>query len=122
MNQTLDQLSNAELIALLGVREKELESKDERIGKLEGLLARFQKMLFGQKRERFESADQLSLPFETTTEDQQTAQQELTEKVAYIRRKSASAHPGQSQTARTSSRRADRTVSGRRPERNDLHR
>ena len=101
-------MSKAELIDLLGVREKELESntkvieakdqtiesRERRIEKLEGLLAKFQKMLFGQKRERFESADQLRLPFETTTEEQQIAQQELTEKVAYLRRKSAAAHPG----------------------------
>lgn len=94
MNNPLDQLSNAELIALLGEREKELESKDQRIEKLEGILAKFQKMLFGQKRERFESPDQLSLPFEIPTQVQQTMQEELTQKVEYVRRKSASSHPG----------------------------
>ena len=52
MNKPLDQLSKAELIALLGER-------DQRIEKLEGILAKFQKMLFGQKRERFESPDQI---------------------------------------------------------------
>lgn len=70
MNKPLNQLTQAELIALLGVREKELESqsrviesKDQRIEKLEGLLAKFQRQLYSQKRERFESPDQLSLPF-----------------------------------------------------------
>lgn len=87
MNKPLNQLTNAELIALLGER-------DQRIEKLEGLVAKFQKMLFGQKRERFESPDQLSLPFETTAEVQQTMQQELTEKVEYVRRKANSTHPG----------------------------
>lgn len=94
MNKPLDQLSNPELIALLGEWEKELESKDQRIEKLEGLVAKFQKMLFGQKRERFESPDQLSLPFETTAEVQQAMQEELTQKVEYVRRKSGSPHPG----------------------------
>ena len=101
MNKPLDQLSKAELIALLGEREKELESrdtsiesKDRRIEKLEGLVAKFQKMLFGQKRERFESPDQLSLPFEIPTEVQQSMQEELTQKVEYVRRKSRAAHPG----------------------------
>jgi transposase len=94
MNNPLDQLSNAELIALLGEREKELESKDQRIEKLEGILAKFQRMLFGQKRERFESPDQLSLPFELPTEVQQSLQEELTQKVEYVRRKSGAAHPG----------------------------
>ncbi len=71
-----------------------IESKDKRIEKLEGLLARFQRQLYSQKRERFESPDQLSLPFEPTADQQQTAQQELTEKVEYVRRKSRAAHPG----------------------------
>ncbi|WP_268037074.1 transposase, partial [Algoriphagus sp. PAP.12] len=65
MNKPLDQLTKAELIALLGEQSQQLESKDRRIEDLEGILAKFQKMLFGQKRERFESSDQLSLPFET---------------------------------------------------------
>lgn len=87
MDKPLDQLSKAELIALLGERE-------QRIEKLEGILARFQRMLFGQKRERFESTGQLGLPFETTAEQQQAIQEELTEKVEYVRRKSGSSHPG----------------------------
>lgn len=101
MNNPLDKLSKAELIALLGVREsqlasrdKSIESKDERIEKLEGILAKFQKMLFGQKRERFESPDQLSLPFETTAAQQQEAQQELDEKVTCVRKKPPAPHPG----------------------------
>src|SRR5690606_22179197 len=94
MNKPLDQLSTAELIALLGEREKELMSKDQRIEKLEGILAKFQKMLFGQKRERFESPGQLSLPFEIPAEVQQSLQEELTQKVEYVRRKSGAAHPG----------------------------
>lgn len=101
MESTLNQLSKAELITLLGVRESELafrdksiESKDQRIERLEGILAKFQKMLFGQKRERFESPDQLSLPFEPGAEQQQEARQELTEKVEYVRTKSRVPHPG----------------------------
>lgn len=101
MNKPLDQLTKAELIALLGMKQQELESKDKtieskdrRIEDLEGILAKFQKMLFGQKRERFESSDQLSLPFEIPAEQQQTMQEELTEKVEYIRKKSGSSHPG----------------------------
>jgi transposase len=108
MESPLNQLNKAELIALLGVRESELasrdksiesknqaiESRDQRIEKLEGILAKFQKMLFGQKRERFESPDQLSLPFELSTEQQQEAQQELTEKVEYVRKKTRTPHPG----------------------------
>ncbi|WP_297338586.1 transposase, partial [Algoriphagus sp.] len=101
MNQPLDQLTKTELIALLGEREKELESrdksiesKDRRIEKLEGIIAKFQRTLFGQKRERFESSDQLSLPFEATAEQQKQQEEQLTEKVEYVRRKSGSSHPG----------------------------
>lgn len=108
MNKPLDQLTKAELIALLGMKDRELESKDktieskdktieskdQHIEKLEGIIAKFQRVLFGQKRERFESTDQLSLPFDPTTEQQQAIEQELTEKVEYIRKKSGSSHPG----------------------------
>ncbi|SFH16298.1 zinc-finger binding domain of transposase IS66 [Algoriphagus hitonicola] len=108
MNQPLDQLTKTELIALLGMKQRELESKekaiqskdqaieskDRRIEDLEGIIAKFQRTLFGQKRERFESSDQLSLPFEATAEQQQAMELELTEKVEYVRRKSGSSHPG----------------------------
>ena len=87
MNKPLDQLNKAELIALLGER-------DQRIEKLEGIIAKFQRTLFGQKRERFESPDQLSLPFEATAEQQKQQEEQLTEKVEYVRRKSGSSHPG----------------------------
>jgi len=101
MNAPLDQLTKVELISLLMEREQklvrqqeELKSKDQRIDYLEQLLSRFNKQVYGQKRERFESKDQLMLPFEKSPEQQQALEEELTQKVEYIRRKSSASHPG----------------------------
>ena len=101
MNAPLDQLTKVELISLLMEREQklvrqqeELKSKDQRIDYLQQLLSRFNKQVYGQKRERFESKDQLMLPFEKSPEQQQALEEELTQKVEYIRRKSSASHPG----------------------------
>ena len=78
MNAPLDQQTKAELISLLMEREQklvhqqeELKSKDQRIDYLQQLLSRFNKQVYGQKRERFESKDQFMLPFEKSPELQQ---------------------------------------------------
>jgi transposase len=52
------------------------------------LVAKLQRMLFGQKRERFESeSKQLSLPFEPEQEVLEEQQKQLTEKITYVRQK-----------------------------------
>lgn len=101
MNNLLEHLSKTELITLLGDRDRDLVSKDlvivskdQKIEKLEGLLAKFQRMLFGQKRERFESPGQLSLPFEPMAEQEAQQSEALVEKVEYIRQKASKPHPG----------------------------
>jgi hypothetical protein len=99
MNNLLEHLSKTELITLLGDRDRDLVSKDlvivskdQKIEKLEGLLAKFQRMLFGQKRERFESPGQLSLPFEPIAEQEAQQSEALVEKVEYIRQKASKPH------------------------------
>ena len=106
MNSALEQLSKQELIALLREREsvqeqlqnkeKIIAQKQEKIDHLQLQVAQLQRMLFGQKRERFQAdSSQLPLPFETTQQQLNQQQEELVEKIEYVRKKqSASAHKG----------------------------
>lgn len=80
-------------------RSKELEQKDkeldkadkhlrhylsksgvleEKVAYLESQLAMFRRMQFGQKRERFEDANQLTLPFEANPEELQKREEDFT--------------------------------------------
>lgn len=123
MQKALEELSKQQLVALVerqqkaireqhqSIREKEksILEKEQSICKYEGTISQqqdqvaylklqveqYRRMLFGQKRERFEAgAGQLALPFEASPE--QEAQQEgvLTEKIEYVRKKQSSAHKG----------------------------
>ena len=60
---------------------------EEKVAYLESQLAMFRRMQFGQKRERFEDANQLTLPFETTTEELLKRAEDFTEKITYQRKK-----------------------------------
>jgi transposase len=115
MKTALENLSKLELITLIMSKEQAMESqgqvlksKEENIQKQEQVIeqkqadiayykaqiAQLQRMLFGQKRERFESeSKQIPLPFEL--EEQQLKQQEeqLSENISYVRKKQ-SAHKG----------------------------
>jgi transposase len=73
-----------------------IEQKQADIDWYKGQIAKFQRMLFGQKRERFESnSNQLCLPFEVEVEEQVLEEQEkeFTQKITYVRTK-RSAHKG----------------------------
>lgn len=72
----------------------ELKEKDEKIAQQALLIAQYQRMLFGQKRERFENPDQLVLPFELTDPEKQQIEEILTEKIEYTRQKAKKSHPG----------------------------
>lgn len=88
MSKPLDQLSKAELIALL-------ETKDHEIERLRGIVDRFARLAFAQKRERFEAnKDQLPLPFDVDPAAEQKQQEELGKKIEYIRKKNRENHPG----------------------------
>ncbi len=106
MNTTLEQLSKLELIALLQEREsvheqlqnkeKIIAQKQEKIDHLQLQVAQLQRMLFGQKRERFQTdSSQLPLPFDTPEIKEEKQQEELLEKIEYVRKKqNTSAHKG----------------------------
>lgn len=62
---------------------------------LKAQIEQYKRMLFGQKRERFEAdASQLALPFEASDEQREQQKEALTERIEYVRKKQSSAHKG----------------------------
>lgn len=76
--------------------EKTVTEKQDQVDYLKAQVEQYKRMLFGQKRERFEAeANQLSLPFEATQEQVLVQEEQLLEKVEYVRKKQkTSAHKG----------------------------
>ena len=117
MNPALEQLSKEELIALLQEKDCTIEKQDaalaqkqkkvdhlqrqeevlqDKVELLQWQVEQLRRMAYGQKRERFEAdANQLPLPFEATPEKEQQQEEELVEKIEYVRKKqSSSSHKG----------------------------
>jgi transposase len=103
MEQALEQLSKQELIDLLKKEKLTVESKEKVIAEKQGQVdylkaqvEQYKRMVFGQKRERFEADNnQLPLPFEPTPEQEQQQEEQLVEKISYERKKQTkSAHKG----------------------------
>lgn len=101
MNSALEQLSKEELLVLLQEKdhtihkqETTIAQKQEKVDYLQAQVAQLQRMLFGQKRERFQAdSSQLPLPFETPQEKEEKQQEEVVEKIEYVRKKQK-AHKG----------------------------
>lgn len=105
MDAALEKLSKHELILLLNAERKaaeekvklqaSIQAKQEEVDYLKAKVAQLQRMLFGQKRERFENPDQLLLPFSPAEEQTQQQEEALTEKIEYVRKKQQkTAHKG----------------------------
>lgn len=91
----LEKLSKQELILLLSKEKKAVQQKEEQVTYLKAQVAQLQRMLFGQKRERFEPPNQLLLPFEPSQQQVEQQAEQLTEQIAYVRKKQQlSAHKG----------------------------
>lgn len=94
MPPDLHTLSKSELIALLQTEQKTVQNYEKRLAQKEQTerwlneqIAQLKRMIYGQKRERFEAdASQTSLPFEADPQQIQVQQQELTEKITYVRK------------------------------------
>lgn len=87
MDTALAGLSKQQLINLVEQQQKEQLY-------LKAQIEQYKRMLFGQKRERFEAdTNQLALPFETTHEQAEQQAEQLTEKIEYVRKKQPS-HKG----------------------------
>lgn len=105
MDLTLEKLSKQELIALIK-RDQETVFETQRLQQetqqlqykvvcLEAQVEQYKRMLFGQKRERFEAdSNQLPLPFAPSEEQVKKQEDELVEKIEYVRKKRPSAHKG----------------------------
>jgi len=106
MQSALKNLSKNQLIDLIAAEQKAarnieqtlqktISSYEQRLAQKEHTerwlneqIAQLKRMIYGQKRERFEGdASQASLPFEPDPEQTQAQQQELTEKITYVRKK-----------------------------------
>ncbi|GLU57380.1 hypothetical protein Dfri01_68410 [Dyadobacter frigoris] len=110
MQNALESLSKAELIALIGqkdmlIQQKNatIQQKDASIQEKETLIAKLQRMLFGQKRERFtQSPIQLPLDFgeHLSEQDIQQLQELITKKTEAHKeaqtKESRVLHPGRS--------------------------
>jgi len=95
MQPALKNLSKNQLIVLLQAEQKTVQNYENRLAQkeqterwLKEQIAQLKRMIYGQKRERFEAdANQVSLPFEAAPEQIQAQQQDLTEKITYVRNK-----------------------------------
>ncbi|WP_040401520.1 IS66 family transposase, partial [Cecembia lonarensis] len=102
MDSGMEHLSKQQLIALIMERENAIEERDRVIREKEvyesqllSLIEKLKRIAFEQKRERFEgNKDQLSLPFETTSGQQEQQQEAFGQKIEYTRKKQSSSHPG----------------------------
>ena len=102
MDNALEHLSKAELIALIGKEKKAVLREQEAVRKeqeavrreqfqvmhLKARIEQLQRLVYGQKRERFEGkSNQVPLPFEVLAEQEQKHQAEHQQKITYTRKK-----------------------------------
>ncbi|WP_293885121.1 IS66 family transposase [Sphingobacterium sp. UBA1498] len=88
MKKALENLSKEDLLKVISSREQALVERDEKIDYLESQLAMYKRMQFGQKRERFEGDPaQTMLPFEAEPAEVGQQQEEIKEKIEYIRKR-----------------------------------
>lgn len=108
MQETLSNLSQSELLSLavegLEAQERErkevekLQRKNEQLElenlRLQTKLQQLTRILYGQKRERFENPNQPKLPFTEEPEKVEARQEETVQKITYERKKPSKQHPG----------------------------
>ncbi|WP_367211263.1 IS66 family transposase [Sphingobacterium sp. R2] len=88
METALENLSKEDLLKVISSRDHALSERDEKIDYLEAQLAVYKRMQFGQKRERFESdPNQTMLPFEAPCAEVEQQEQEIKEKIEYLRKR-----------------------------------
>ncbi|MGJ1229127.1 IS66 family transposase [Sphingobacterium siyangense] len=88
METALENLSKEDLLKVISSRDQALSERDEKIDYLEAQLAMYKRMQFGQKRERFETdPNQTMLPFEAPCAEVEQQEQEIKEKIEYVRKR-----------------------------------
>ena len=96
MSTNLYILTKSELIERLSTEQLQVAELQHRLSKKDQIIAQLQRMLFGQKRERFEGdPDQGRLPFEASAEQHHHQETRHEEEITYVRNKpSKSNHNG----------------------------
>src|SRR5690606_10120577 len=88
MQTALENLSKEDLLAMVSDRDRALAERDEKIDYLESQLAMYRRMQFGQSRERLEGdPNQTSLPFDAEPAAAEQQQEEILEKIEYVRKR-----------------------------------
>ena len=95
MQTGLENFSKEDLLKVIASRDEKIAAlssdstkKDEKIDYLQSQLAMYKRMQFGQKRERFEGdPSQAVLPFEAEAAQVEEQQEEIKEKIEYVRKR-----------------------------------
>ncbi len=95
METALENLSKEDLLKVISNRDRALQQRDEKIESLsqerdylKSQVEMLKRMQFGQKRERFEGdPNQTALPFEARPEELEQQQEEIREKIEYVRKR-----------------------------------
>src|SRR5690606_30909017 len=88
MQMALEQLSKEDLLEVVSNISKENELLLRERDYLKEQLAMYKRMQFGQKRERFEGDPaQMSLPFDTAPVQVEQQQEEVKQKIEYVRKR-----------------------------------
>ena len=90
MSTDLQNLPNSELIARLTAKELQVEKLQQSLANKDRLIAQFQRMIFGQKRERFDrDPDQGRLPFEADPIVEKAREEEHEQATKVVRKKAS---------------------------------
>src|SRR5690625_1742219 len=88
MNRALEELSKSDIISLLKEKEKSVSNLQHRLLQQDQIIAQFQRMLVGQKRERFEGDPaEARLPSEATGQQKHEHESLYEEAISYVRKR-----------------------------------
>jgi len=88
MEKALENLSKEDLIKVISSRDEKIDSLTQERDRLKSQVEMLQRMQFGQKRERFEGdPNQLDLPFQAEAAEVAVQQEEIKEKIEYLRKR-----------------------------------
>ena len=88
MEKALENLSKEDLIKVISSRDEKIEHLTQERDHLKSQVEMFRRMQFGQKRERFEGdPNQTMLPFEAEPAEVEQQQQDIKEKIEYVRKR-----------------------------------
>jgi len=88
METTLENLSKEDLLKVISSRDEKKEHLIQERDHLKSQVEMRKRMQFGQKRERFEgNPNQLDLPFQAEAAEVELQQEEIKEKIEYVRKR-----------------------------------